>query len=67
LTESPTDDQPSFSPQPAPPGGDAERSHAWRVFKVVFIGLVSVAVSMAIPLLIVVILAFVAQIAISGH
>lgn len=52
---------------PVPPPGDSEPSQLRRVVKPVFIGLVGLVVSMAIPVLIVVILAFVAQVMISGH
>jgi hypothetical protein len=44
-----------------------EPSQLRKVAKAVFIGLVGLFVSMAIPILIVVILAFVAQVIISGH
>jgi hypothetical protein len=52
------------------PSPDAVRptpSHARRVAKVTFIGLVSLVVSLAIPVVVLVILAFIAQIMISGH
>lgn len=44
-----------------------EQSQLRQVARAVFIGLVGLLVSMAIPILIVVILAIVAQVIISGH
>jgi uncharacterized membrane protein len=56
------------SPQhPAPPADDEEHRRIRKVLKAVLIGLGAFAVAIAIPLLIVVILAIVAQLIISGH
>jgi hypothetical protein len=78
LTETPSGDQlpPPLPGQeaaerralnPIPPSDGSEPSQLRQVAKSVLIGLVGVAVSMAIPVLIVVVLAFLAQIIITGH
>jgi hypothetical protein len=50
-----------------PPPGDSDPSQARRVAKALLIGLTGLLVSAAIPIILVVILAFVAQMVISGH
>jgi hypothetical protein len=53
---------------PVPPGGSSEHSQNRKAFKAVAIGVVATIFgAIAIPLLIVVILAFVAQLIITGH
>lgn len=52
---------------PMPVDGDAEPSQARGVAKAVLIGVVGFLVSAAIPIVLVIILAIVAQLMISGH
>ena len=78
MTETPADDRlPPPLPgeeaaakraeNPIPPTDDSEPSQLRGVAKAVLIGLVGLAISMAIPILIVVILAILAQNIIAGH
>jgi len=78
VTETPPDDRlppPLPGPEaaarraqnPVTPSDEPEPSQLRQVAKPVLIGLVGVAISMAIPALMVVILAFLAQIIITGH